>query len=61
MKVRMNANIYISGQEFRAGEVYVLDDELAKWLEGFYEVLEDKDIERPERDKMVRNSKKKGE
>jgi len=60
MKVRMNANIFIRGQEFNAGEVYVLDDDLAKWLEGFYEILEDKEIEKPENDKMVRNPKKKG-
>ena len=61
MKVRMNANIFIRRQEFKAGEIYVLDDELAKWLKGFYEVIEDKEIAEPPKDKMVKTSKKKGE
>ena len=61
MKVRFNANIFVKGQDFKQGEVYVIDDDLAKWLKGFYEVVEDKEIERPEKDKMVRNSRKKGE
>jgi hypothetical protein len=61
MKVRFNANIFVKGQDFKQGEVYIIDDDLAKWLKGFYEVIEDKEIERPEKDKMVRNSRKKGE
>jgi hypothetical protein len=59
MKVRFNANIFVRGQDFRAGEIYVIDDELAKWLEGFYEVIEEKEIEEPPKDKMVKTSKKK--
>jgi hypothetical protein len=61
MKVRFNANIFVRGQDFRQGEVYVIDDELAEWLEGFYEIIEDKEIEKPEKDKMIKSSKKKGE
>ena len=61
MKVRFNGNIFVRGQDFKAGEIYVIDDELAKWLEGFYEVVEDKAIEEPPKDKMVKTSKKKGE
>jgi len=59
MKVRFNGNIFVRGQDFKAGEVYVIDDELAKWLEGFYEVVEEKEIEKPEKDKMIKTSKKK--
>ena len=54
MKVRFNGNIFVRGQDFKAGEVYVIDDELAKWLEGFYEVIEEKEIEKPEKDKMIK-------
>jgi len=61
MKVRFKGNIFVRGQDFRAGEIYVIDDELAKWLEGFYEVIEEKEIEKPEKDKMIKTSKKKGE
>ena len=61
MKVRFKGNIFVRGQDFRAGEVYEIDDELAKWLEGFYEVIEEKEIEKPEKDKMIKTSKKKGE
>ena len=61
MKVRFNANIFVRGQDFKAGEIYVIDDELAEWLRGFYEVIEEKEIEKPEKDKMIKTSKKKGE
>ena len=61
MKVRFNANIFVKGQDFKQGEVYVIDDDLAKWLKGFYEVIEDKEIAEPPKDKMVKTSRKKGE
>jgi hypothetical protein len=62
MKVRFNGNIFVRGQDFKAGEVYVIDDDLAEWLQGFYEIVEeDKAIEEPPKDKMVKSTKKKGE
>ena len=60
MKVRFNANIFVRGQDFKEGEVYVIDNELAEWLKGFYEVIEEeKEIEQPPEDKMVKKSKNK--
>jgi hypothetical protein len=60
MKVRFNGNIFVKGQDFKAGEVYVIDDDLAEWLQGFYEIVEeDKAVEEPEKDKMVKKTKNK--
>jgi len=60
MKVRFNANIFVRGQDFKAGEVYVIDDDLAEWLQGFYEIVEEeKAIEEPDKNKMVKKSKNK--
>jgi hypothetical protein len=61
MKVRFNANIFVKGQDFKQGEVYVIDDDLAEWLKGFYEIIEEekKAIEEPPEDKMVKKTKNK--
>jgi len=60
MKVKFNANIFVKGQDFKAGEVYVIDNDLAEWLQGFYEIVEeDKAIEEPDKDKMVKKTKTK--
>jgi len=60
MKVRFNANIFVKGQDFKQGEVYVIDNDLAEWLQGFYEIIEEeKEIEKPPEDKMVKKTKNK--
>jgi len=60
MKVRFNANIFVKGQDFKQGEVYIIDNDLAEWLQGFYEVIEEeKAIEEPDKDKMVKKTKNK--
>jgi hypothetical protein len=58
MRVKFLENVFIRGEVFEKGKEYEIDDELAEWLDGYYEVI-DKSIDEPEKDKMVKNSKKK--
>ena len=58
MRVKFLENVFIRGEVFEKNKEYEIDDELAEWLDGYYEVI-DKSIDEPEKDKIVRSSKKK--
>jgi hypothetical protein len=58
MRVRFLENVFVKGEVFEKDKEYEIDDELAEWLQGYYEVI-DKSIDEPEKDKMVKSSKKK--
>jgi len=58
MRVKFLENVFIRGEVFEKNKEYEIDDELAEWLDGYYEVI-DKSLDEPEKDKMVKSSKKK--
>jgi hypothetical protein len=58
MRVKFITNVFVRGQDFKEGEEYEIDNSLAEWLKGYYEVI-DKAIEEPPEDKQIKKSKNK--